>query len=100
MLRHHQSQLADSYVTQRGGVYVLPVQKRFQSAFPGRAIDTSAKGNTVFMEPTAVSALRQALEALLIDIDAEERRVLWALSDRVAAEEEPLRRPPSAGCGW
>ena len=92
VLRHHQSQLADSYVTQRGGVYVLPVQKRFQSAFPGRAIDTSAKGNTVFMEPTAVSALRQALEALLIDIDAEERRVLWALSGRMADEAEPLRR--------
>ena len=92
VLRHHQSQLADGYVTQRGGVYVLPVQKRFQGAFPGRVIDTSARGSTVFMEPTAVSALRQALEALLVDIDAEERRVLWALSDRVAAEEEPLRR--------
>ena len=92
VLRHHQSQLADGYVTQRGGVYVLPVQKRFQGAFPGRVIDTSARGSTVFMEPTVVSALRQALEALLVDIDAEERRVLWALSDRVAAEEEPLRR--------
>ena len=92
VLRHHQSQLSDGYVTQRGGVYVLPVQKRFQGAFPGRVIDTSARGSTVFMEPTAVSALRQALEALLIDIDEEERRVLWALSDRVADEAEPLRR--------
>lgn len=92
VLRHHQSQLADSYVTQRGGVYVLPVQRRFQGAFPGRVIDASAKGGTVFMEPTAVSALRQALEALLVDIDEEERRVLWALSGRVADEAEPLRR--------
>lgn len=91
VLQHHRSQLADSYVTQRGGAWVVPVQKRFQSAFPGRSIDTSAKGNTVFMEPTAVSALRQALEALMIDIDAEERRLLWALSDRVAAEGEALR---------
>lgn len=92
VLQRHQSQLADSYVTQRGGAWVVPVQKRFQAAFPGRAVDTSAKGNTVFMEPNAVSAARQALEALQIDIDAEERRVLWALSDRVAGEAEALRR--------
>ena len=92
VLQHHQRLLADSYVTQRGGRWVVPVQKRFQSAFPGRAVDTSAKGNTVFMEPSSVSALCQALEGLLVDIDAEERRVLFALSDQVACEAEPLRR--------
>ena len=91
VLMRLRQQLADSYVTQRGGTYVLPVQKRYQSAFPGRVIDQSAKGNTVFMEPTAVHSLQQALEALAIDIDAEERRILWALSDRAASEEAPLR---------
>ncbi len=91
VLMRHRQQLADSYVTQRGGSWVVPVQKRFQSAFPGRVIDQSAKGSTVFMEPSAVRAPLQALEALLIDIDAEERRILWTLSDRVASEEEALR---------
>lgn len=91
VLLHHKKELSDSYVTQRGGAYVIPVQKRYQSAFPGRAVDASAKGNTVFMEPNAVQALRQGLEALLIDIDTEERRILWALSDRVAGEEAFLR---------
>ena len=42
------------------------------------------------MEPSAVQSLRQDLETLLIDIDTEERRILWELSDRVAAEETPL----------
>lgn len=92
VLARHKQALADSYVTQRGGTYVLPVQKRYQSAFPGRVIDQSAKGNTVFMEPRAVHDAQQALEALMIDIDAEERRVLWALSDQVASVEAPLRR--------
>lgn len=91
ILARHKQELADSYITQRGGAYVVPVQKRYQSAFPGHAVDSSAKGNTVFMEPTAVQALRQSLEALLIDIDTEERRILWALSDRLAAEEEAIR---------
>ena len=91
VLLHHKKELSDSYVTQRGGAYVIPVQKRYQSAFPGRVVDASAKGNTVFMEPNAVQSLRQGLEALLIDIDTEERRILWALSDRVAGEEMFLR---------
>lgn len=92
VLLHHKKELSDSYVTQRGGAYVLPVQRRYQNTFPGRVIDTSAGGNTVFMEPSAVQSLRQALDALMIDMDAEERRVLWTLSDRVAAEEAALRR--------
>ena len=91
ILFHHKKELADSYITQRNGIFVIPVQKRFQGSFPGHAVDTSAKGNTVFMEPSAVQALRQELEMLLIDIDTEERRILWELSDRVAAEETPLR---------
>lgn len=91
ILLHHKKELADSYITQRGGTFVIPVQKRFQSAFPGRAIDTSAKGSTVFMEPSAVQALQQTLGALLSDIDTEERRILWALSDRVVSEEAMLR---------
>ena len=91
VLLHQKQKLADSYITQRNGAYVLPVQKKYQSAFPGRVVDASAKGNTVFMEPAAVQALRQALEGILIDIDTEERRILWTLSDRVANEEPALR---------
>ena len=88
---HHKAELADSYITQRGGTFVLPVLKRFQSQFPGRVVDTSGKGSTVFMEPSAVQAMRQALDQLQIDIDTEERRILWELSDRVASEAEPLQ---------
>ncbi|MBR7175137.1 MAG: DNA mismatch repair protein MutS [Clostridia bacterium] len=91
ILLHHKKELADTYITQRNGVFVIPVQKRFQSVFPGRVIDASGKGSTVFMEPSAVLAMRQELEELLIDIDTEERRILWELSDRVASEEDALR---------
>ncbi len=90
VLARHKLELADNYITQRGGIYVLPVMKRFQSVFPGHAVDSSAKGNTVFMEPTAVQALRQNLEGLFIDIDAEERRILWTLTDLIASEEASL----------
>ncbi len=91
IILHHKKELADSYITQRNGIYVIPVQKKFQSTFPGTAVDYSSKGSTVFMEPSAVRALRQELEILQIDIDTEERRILWELSNRVAADETALR---------
>ena len=90
VISHHKKELADNYITQRNGLYVVPVQKKFQNAFPGTAVDTSAKGNTVFMEPSAVRTLRQELEMLQIDIDTEERRILWELSGRVASDETAL----------
>ena len=90
MLRHR-NELADTYITQRNGIYVVPVQKKFRNAFPGTVVDTSARGGTVFMEPAAVRELRQELEALQIDIDTEERRILWELSDRVASDETAMR---------
>ena len=91
LIFHHKKELADNYITQRGGTFVLPVQKRFQSQFPGRVVEVSGKGSTVFMEPSAVQSMRQELEALLMEIDTEERRVLWDLSDRVASEADALR---------
>lgn len=92
VLLHHKKELADTFITQRGGHFVVPVQRKFQSAFPGRMIDASGKGGTVFMEPNAVAALQQELDGILIDIDTEERRILWELSDRLALAEDDLRR--------
>lgn len=91
LIFHHKKELADTYITQRGGTFVLPVQKRFQSEFPGRVVEVSGKGSTVFMEPSAVQSIRQELDQLMIEIDTEERRVLWELSDRVASEADALR---------
>ena len=84
--------LADSYVTRRGGRYVVPVLRRYQSAFPGTTVDASAKGTTLFMEPSAVAPLRETVEQLDMAVAAEERRVLYALSDLVAAQEPALSR--------
>ena len=90
LILHHKKELADTYITQRGGTYVLPVRKSCQGQFPGRVVEVSGKGSTVFMEPSAVRSMREELDQLMIDIDTEERRILWELSDRVAAEAQPL----------
>ncbi len=92
VLRTRKSYLADSYITQRNGRYVVPVQKKWQAAFGGVVVDASGKGGTLFMEPGTVIPLREEKEALEIEADAEERRVLYELSDAVAAREEEIRK--------
>ena len=76
ILQSRKQYLADSYITTRAGRYVLPVQRKWQSAFGGTAVDASAKGSTVFMEPASVAPLREELENTALAIDEEERRVL------------------------
>ena len=92
ILQSRKQYLADSYITTRAGRYVLPVQKKFQSAFGGTAVDVSAKGTTVFMEPASIAPLRQELESIALMADEEERRILYALSDRVAEAEPAIHR--------
>ena len=92
ILQSRKQYLADSYVTTRAGRYVVPVQKKWQSAFGGTAVDVSAKGTTVFMEPNSIVPLRQEMEYTALAADEEERRILYTLSDQVAAAEHDLRR--------
>lgn len=92
VIMHHKNELADNFITQRGGRFVVPVQRRYQNSFPGRAVEASARGTTVFMEPGAVASLQRELDGLLIDAADEEHRVLWTLTGLVAESESDLHR--------
>lgn len=92
VLMRHKNLLADAYVTMRSGCYVVPVQKKMQHLFAGKVVDASAKGGTVFMEPNVISDLKRETDALDVEIDAEERRILYSLSDETASNGDSLRR--------
>jgi len=91
VMQSRKQYLADGYVTQRNGRYVLPVQKRYQNQFGGAVVDTSASGNTVFMEPNSVSELQAELNALCVEEEAEARRILYGLSAEVAQQADEIR---------
>ena len=84
--------LADDYITQRQGRYVLPVQKKFQTQFGGTVVEVSQKGSTVFMEPSSITKAQAELSALLIEEDTEERRILYTLTVAVAEFSPQIRR--------
>jgi DNA mismatch repair protein MutS2 len=92
ILQSRKQYLADSYISIRSGHYVLPVQRRFQNQFGGSVIDTSGKGGTVFMEPTAIKELQAEREALSFKEDGEVRRILYTLTAHVSEQAPVIRR--------
>ncbi len=91
MLRAHPEWYQESFYSMRGRRYVLPVRRDCQKQVRGAALDLSASGQTVFVEPDAVCALRDELDRLEIDEANEEIRILAELSEMVAAAQGQIK---------
>ena len=76
--------LQDSRVTLRDGRFVLPVRAEYRSKIPGLVHDTSATGQTIFIEPIAVVDANNDIRLLELQ-EAEE-------IERIIAEDNPWVR--------
>ncbi|MDD3367610.1 MAG: DNA mismatch repair protein MutS [Lachnospiraceae bacterium] len=90
-LKGAKNYLADSFVVNRNGHICIPVKKQYRNQVAGTVIDTSGAGTTVFMEPASVVKLREELERLHLEEDAEERRILYTIMAEIAEAEPTLR---------
>lgn len=90
LLKSNKTILADSFVVTRNGRICLPIRKECKGKIAGSVVDASSTGATIFIEPAAIVSIREELEILQIEEDSEERRILYELSDHVAAEESVL----------
>ncbi|GAA5511792.1 endonuclease MutS2 [Deinococcus carri] len=78
--------LQEHIVTIRRDRYVLPVQASRVGQVQGIIVDASATGQTYFVEPAAVTQLNNELTRLILDEEAEVRRILTELSGLLAAD--------------
>lgn len=92
ILQSRKQYLADHYIANRNGRYVLPVKRKFQNQFGGTVVEASGKGATVFMEPAAVSRIQADLDLLSVEEDGEVRRILYTLTALVEEYAQPIRR--------
>lgn len=88
--------LQEQYYAEREGRYVLPVRADAHRMLEGVVVDTSASGNTLFVEPRESWRLSNALRVALAEVAHEEQRLLRDLSSRAQALGPDLRRAETA----
>ncbi|BFT74381.1 endonuclease MutS2 [Paenibacillus sp. P36] len=82
-LSKYRSYLQDSVISTRGGRYVLSVKKEHRKQVGGAALDESASGQTVFIEPADIADLHGEHLHLQAEEAAEVTRVLSDLTDLI-----------------
>ncbi len=86
LLDRHADDLSDRFVTLRRGRYALPVRAERVHRVPGVVLDRSGSGATLFVEPLSVVPLNNELARLLLEEEAEVKRILAELSAALAAD--------------
>lgn len=91
VIRANREYMSDHFSTLRNGHICIPVKKEYKFRISGSVMDKSATGNTLFIEPTAVSGYYEELQKLLIEEEDEVKRILFALTAQVADAAELLQ---------
>lgn len=83
--------IQDDYVTMREDRFVIPVKLDGRGRVPGTIIDTSASGQTLFIEPASVQSQNQTLKELELSEKLEIFKILKDLSHSVSREADKLK---------
>ncbi len=92
VMRVNKEYMSDSFSTIRNGHICIPVKKEYKMKIAGTAVDKSATGNTIFMEPAAVGQYYEELQGMEIDEENEVRRILYSLTAMLAGVAEIMER--------
>jgi len=83
--------IGEPIVTVRAGRYVIPIRAEAKGRVKGIVHDQSASGATLFVEPLSVVELNNTWTEATLAEQAEEERILEALSRDVEARADSLR---------
>lgn len=88
--KNTRSYLQDAIVTMRDGRYVVPVRSEHKGDVPGLVHDTSATGQTFFIEPMEVVEANNEIRVLKSREQAEIERITRELSAQVGENAEAV----------
>ena len=90
MIRQYNSILQDHIISERSGRSVLAVKATAADQLFGIVHDTSATGNTIFVEPQSVIGLGNRIARVESEIHQEEKRLLLEWSHLIGEHFEAL----------
>ena len=88
--KNTQKFLQENLVTMRDGRYVVPVKSEHKNDVPGLVHDTSATGQTFFIEPMSVVEANNEIRVLKAREQAEIERITRELSEAVGENAESI----------
>ncbi|MCA1318533.1 endonuclease MutS2 [Bacillus tianshenii] len=83
--------MQENLVSIRNGRYVIPVKKEYKNNIKGAVLDVSASGSTVYIEPEEVSVIQDSINLLMFQEEAEEEKILFALTGLVEEHEHEIK---------
>lgn len=84
--------IQDSVIQQRNGSYVIPVKSSYKHQIPGRVVDQSSTGATVFICPSAVEKLMAEMQELKMQEELEIYQVLSMLTSYLMEEIDSIEQ--------
>jgi DNA mismatch repair protein MutS2 len=94
------SVLQDAIITTRDGRYVLPVRSDARSQMPGVVHDTSASGQTLFVEPLEIVELNNRWRERQLEEQHEVDRILDMLSSKVGDHADAIASSVEAAAAF
>ncbi len=81
--RTNKKYIQEFIISKRDDRYVVPIKSSYKNEVDGVVLDTSSKGNTVFIEPRSVSKLSLELISLKTEESIEEYKILSYLTELI-----------------
>ena len=82
--------LQERSLSWRGGRFLMLVRQEYINRFPGLALERSGSGNSVYMEPRALSAINNNLMMKSRDERDEEHRILAELTRKILSRDKAI----------
>lgn len=88
-IRHSKNKemIQESMIVKKGEHYTVPIKASYKNKVAGTLIEESSKGQTAFIEPSAVSKLNEQLNQLVMEETMEEYQILAELTGYLAENE-------------
>lgn len=91
-IRHgkNKEMIQEAMIVKKGEHYTVPIKASYKNKVAGMLIEESSKGQTVFIEPSAVAKLNEQLNGLIMEETIEEYQVLAELTGYLAENERVI----------
>ncbi len=83
--------LQEFFVSERNGKFTVPIKASYKNKIDGTIIETSSKGNTVFIEPSVVSKYSYELVSLKAEESIEEYKILAEITEMIYGKPKEIK---------